>query len=171
MFGSVYFGQMYFAGAILVPVIPPVPPTPPSGEGSAGGGGREGQKARAIRSHTYRVDLLAPDSDVRRLIQDARVQYAKDHPINRPPSKISIPSRKKTDQEIAEEQNKQKVYCSLSATFLINKSNVVASLNQLINSRATFSSNKIIVHAYIETDASYSNGLNDEETISLLQLV
>jgi hypothetical protein len=28
MFGCIYFGQMYFAGAPLVVVAPPVPPTP-----------------------------------------------------------------------------------------------------------------------------------------------
>jgi len=170
MFGGVYFGQMYFAGAVSVTVIPPIPPIPPEGEGSAGGGGREVHKHSAVRSHHYRADLFEPDSNIRRLIEDARDQYAKEHPAK----KIrEIPARPKIVQpgEILAVQKEQKVCCAMSATFLIGPTNVDASVIQIINSRAAFATNKHYVQAQVVADASYSTGLTDEETISLLQLV
>lgn len=167
MFGSIYFGQMYFAGTALVPVTPPVPPTP--GEGTTGGGGRESKKS-AIRSHHYRVDLLAPDSDVRKLIENARDRYAIEHPAKRARSA----SAKKPSAQIARIdalQKDKKICCAMSATFLVKPTNVDASVIQVINSRAYFTTNKHQIQAQIATDASYSTGLTDEETISLLQLV
>jgi hypothetical protein len=179
MFGSLYFGQIYFAGDVPTGVIPPPPPPPPEREGTGASWEPFNRGIPRSPSFHHRINLLSSEVDRQKIIADARRQYAQEHPAKLQPTRTkpftaipteqpspSIAVQTSTSGEVA-----KNICCVIDARFLVKHPELRAQLIQQVNLSAAFTLNRHRSVIVVESDASYANGLSDADIIALLELV